>query len=294
VKPGRFALIGDPVGHSRSPVMHAAAFAAMSLPHSYEAIRVTSEDLPHVVRGLRNGDFDGVNVTSPHKRHVLEHCDAIDASASVVGAANTLVRDFNGRVVAYNTDVPALAEELRHLAPEVKLADGWMSARTLVLGSGATARSAVVALAYELGVSQVVVRGRAFENIDARDRFMAEMDELLTCAGVTTSLRLEPWMASASTDRSILGIIQATSAGMKGADPGEGVAEAVAWSVLPDRAVALDVVYEPRETPFLRAALSHHIRSINGFGMLARQGALAFEHWLGVPAPYEAMLAALR
>ncbi len=294
MRSARFAVVGDPVAHSRSPAMHAAAFAALGLPHSYEAIRVTADELPSVVHGLRNGDLDGVNVTRPHKRRILELVDALDASAAIVGAANTLVRDPNGRVVAFNTDVPALAEELRRLAPEVKLADGWMSARALVLGSGATARSAVVALAYELGVAQIVVRGRAFKEVDQRDRFTAEMDELLSCAGVTTTLRLEPWGPEPGTDRSVMGIVQTTSAGMRGADSGEGVAEAVAWSVLPERAVALEVIYEPPETPFLRAAAAQRVRAVNGLGLLARQGALAFEHWLGVPAPFEVMLKSLR
>ncbi len=80
---------------------------------------------------------------------------------------------------------------------------------------------------------------------------------------------------------------------MTGADPGEGIAQAVGWSDLPPSAVALDVVYTPRETPFLRAASTRAIRSADGLGMLAMQGALAFELWLGVPAPYDAMLAAL-
>ena len=273
--------------------MHMAAFAALGLPHEYTAIRATRADLPALVQRLRDGAFGGLNVTIPHKRHILELVDAVDASAAIVGAANTLLRDKAGRVVAFNTDVPALAEELRRLAPEVKLAGGWMAARTLVLGTGATARSAVVALAFELGVAQVVVRGRSFDNMNVRDRFSAEMEELLSCAGVSTSLRMEPWLASPSTDRSVTAIVQATSAGMTGADSGEGVADVVAWPSLPAGAVALDVVYEPPETPFLRASAAQGLRSATGLGMLARQGALAFEHWLGVPAPYEAMVAAL-
>jgi shikimate dehydrogenase len=274
--------------------MHAAAFAERKLPHQYTAIRASYEELPAVIQLLRGGTFAGLNVTIPHKRHVLELVDAVDSSAAIVGAANTLVRDASGRVVAYNTDVPALAEEVRRLAPEVKLAGGWMSARTLVLGTGGTAQSAVVALAFELGVAEVVVRGRSFENMNARDRFSAEMEELLSCAGVTTSLRLEPWKASPATDLSVMAIVQASSAGMTGADPGEAAVGAVSWSSLPQGAVALDVVYEPPRTPFVLAAEANRNRTSNGLGMLARQGALAFELWLGIPAPYDVMVAALR
>jgi shikimate dehydrogenase len=294
VTPLRFGVVGDPISHSKSPRMHAAAFADLKLPHQYTAIRATHEELPAVIQLLRGGTFAGLNVTIPHKRHVLELVDAIDSSAAIVGAANTLVRDSSGRVVAYNTDVPALAEEVRRLAPEVKLAGGWMAARTLVLGTGGTAQSAVVALAFELGVAEVVVRGRSFESMNARDRFSAEMEELLSCAGVATSLRLEPWKASPATDLSVMAIVQASSAGMTGADPGEAVVEAVSWQSLPQGAVALDVVYEPPRTPFVAAAEANRNRTTNGLGMLARQGALAFELWLGMPAPYDVMVAALR
>src|SRR5208283_2995014 len=102
---------------------------------------------------------------------------------------------------------------------------------------------------------------------------------------------LEP-LAPSRHDRHALTVIQATSAGMHGADPGAAVASAVAWSELPASAVALDVVYAPPETPFLRAATSRGLRSANGLGMLVEQGALAFERWLGVPAPRDVMRAA--
>ena len=288
-----YGVVGDPVAHSRSPAMHMAAYAALGLPHVYEAIHVKEEDLPGVVQLLREGHLDGVNITLPYKRRVLEYVDALDPTAEMVGAANTLVRTADGQVVAHNTDTPALADELRRLAPGVRLADGWMLARTLVLGTGATARSAVVALACELSVAQIVIRGRAFDDENARDRFHAEMGELLSSSGAVTTLRLEAWRGSPATERSVSAIVQATSAGMQGAEPGDAAVSAVEWGALPPSTVALDVVYAPPETPFLRAAAVHHIRATNGLGMLARQGAIAFELWLGMPAPFEVMLAAL-
>jgi shikimate dehydrogenase len=288
-----FGVIGDPVAHSRSPAMHMAAYAAAGLPHVYEPLPVRPEDLPGVVQLVREGKLEGVNVTLPYKRSVLECVDVLDPTAELVGAANTLVRRPDGQVVAHNTDMPALADELRRLAPGIRLADGWMTARTIVLGTGATARSAIVALACELSVAQIVVRGRSFEDSDARDRFHAEVGELLAYAGVTTSIRLEPFRGSPSTERSVLAVVQATSAGMVGADPGELVAGAVEWSALPQSAVALDVVYAPPSTPFVMSASTHHVRVANGLGLLARQGALAFELWLGMPAPFDAMLKAL-
>ena len=103
----------------------------------------------------------------------------------------------------------------------------------------------------------------------------------------------QPWQPSPGSEALSLAVVQATSAGMTGADPGDPVAAVVAWEALPPDAVALDVVYAPPETPFLAAARSRGLRHASGLGMLARQGALAFELWLGVPAPFDVMRAAL-
>lgn len=284
--PKRFALLGDPVAHSKSPAMHAAAYRALGMPHVYQALRVGPDDLAAKVDELRRGQWGGFNVTVPHKLRILEHVDRVHTSARVAGAANTLVRKPDGAVVAYNTDAPALAQEIRALAPERA---SWSDARALVLGTGGVARSALVALVLDLGVGEVRVRGRG-EKVHA---FVADVSTLLREAGGAARVVGEPLAPSEATEAFVAVVVQATSAGMHGADPGETVADAVAWEELPPRAVALDVVYAPPETPFLRAAQRHGVRAANGIGMLARQGALAFQLWLGGAPPYNAMLTAL-
>ena len=264
--PLRFAVIGDPVAHSKSPVMHRAALRALGLPHTYKAIRVTADELPGVVQALRDGTFAGLNITVPHKQRVLDHVDGLDESARTAGAANTLVRTGDGRVVAHNTDVAALVAELTALAGP---GAAWPTWRVLVLGSGGAALAARAALA-SLGAADIRVRARR------------------------KGEAWQPLEPSPSSERMTHVIVQATSAGMSGADPGEPVAAAVAWDALPPGAIALDVVYSPPETPFLAAARRRGLKSANGLGMLARQGALALELWLGGPAPLGAMLAALQ
>jgi shikimate dehydrogenase len=276
----RFAVVGDPVAHSRSPAMHAAAYRALGLSHVYEAIRATASELSEVVEAVRRGSYDGLNVTVPHKERVLALADELDATARVIGAANTLVRSPTGRVTAHNTDAPALAEELRRLA---RADHSWAGARALVLGSGGAARAAIAALA-RLGVREIAVRARSFEDPARRDRFVR---------AAPVPVAPQPWRASPSSEAGTFAVVQATSAGMRGADPGEVVAGVVDWNALPDAAVAIDVVYAPRDTPFLRAARGRGLRCDDGLGMLARQGALAFELWLGMPAPLEVMRAAL-
>jgi shikimate dehydrogenase len=270
MRPRRFAVLGDPVAHSKSPAMHAAAYRALGLPHTYEAVRVTVERLPEVVDALRRGQYDGLNVTVPHKGHVLALVDEVDESARVAGAANVLARSTGDRVVAHNTDAPALAAEIRALAEAESGPRGPSGARALVLGSGGAARAARTALERYLGVTNVVMRARSRRD----DGF-------------------QPWEPSPESEAVTQIVVQATSAGMVGADPGEAAVSAVAWDALPHSAVVIDVVYAPPETPFLRVARARGLRSENGLGMLARQGALALELWLGVPAPLAAMRAAL-
>jgi shikimate dehydrogenase len=289
----RYAVIGGSVERSLSPRMHTAAYAALGLACTYEAIQASPTDLPMLVAKLRSGELSGLNVTMPHKRRILELVDAVDSSARTVGAANTLVRDPNGRIVAYNTDVPAIAEELRRLAPDVPMTEGWMKSRALVLGTGATARSAVVALAHHLGVSEIVIRGRALADELRRDAFQAELTELLTRAGAMCALLFQPWAPDDSIDCKLLAIIQTTSVGATGGDPAEAAGDAVGWDAVPPDSVALDVVYDPAVTPFLRTATVRGLRNANGKGMLARQGALAFELWFDQPAPFDVMLRAL-
>jgi shikimate dehydrogenase len=277
----RFCVVGDPIAHSKSPVMHSAAYRFLGLPHRYEAVRATPEELPRLVRELRDGVWSGINVTVPHKRRVLDLVDDVDPTARRVGAANTLVLS-RGRVVAYNTDVAALALEITDLLPERR---DWSRSRALVLGKGGAARSAVCALAVQLGVSEVAVRARG----GAPEAFAREMQDLCGEARVVA----EPWEPGPAHEARTSLVVQCTSAGMHGADSGEPLTQIVAWASLPPHAAALDVVYVPPETPFLRAAREHGLRGANGLGMLARQGALAFELWLGLPAPYGAMLAAI-
>jgi shikimate dehydrogenase len=281
VNPRRFAVIGDPIAQSKSPVMQSAAFRALGLPHTYEAVHATADDLPRVVGMLREGRFDGINVTVPHKTRVLALVDEVDEGARSAGAANTLVRTPEGKLIAYNTDAPALAAELRALGGPAR---AWGDVRALVLGSGGAARAAIAALAGHLGVRDVVVRARAFGGGGKAGEFVA------TAPGHVLA---EPWSASPESEARTGILVQCTSAGMRGADDGATAVAAVAWDALPSDAVALDVVYAPRETPWLRAARARGLRCDDGLGMLARQGALALELWLGVEAPLAEMRAAL-
>jgi shikimate dehydrogenase len=262
--PDQYGVVGHPIAHSWSPFIHGMFAKATAQNLVYRLFDVAPDNFRREALRLFAGGVRGLNVTVPHKQAALALADTVATAGAA--AANTLVRADGGRVVAHNTDVPALAEELRLLAGP---GAAWASRRALVLGSGGAAMAAVAALR-SLGSTDIVLRAR-------------------TPRGDAT----QPWQSSPASEAQTLAVVQATSAGMTGADPGDTLAGVVAWEALPADAVALDVVYAPPETPFLVAARSRGLRHANGLGMLARQGALAFELWLGVPAPLAVMRAAL-
>ena len=288
-EPLRFGVVGWPVAHSRSPAMHEAAYRALGMPHTYEKLETSEAALAGRVASLRSGLYAGLNVTIPHKTRVLSLVDEIDASAVATGAANTLVRTAAGGVRAYNTDAPALEAELAGLAGLAALAGApgapgalFAGRRAIVLGTGGAARAAIFALG-RLGVARVHVRGRSRRE---------ELAAILPPGAVV----LEELAAPPAEASDLVAIVQATSAGMgqEGANE-RSVSEAVAWSSVPPTAVAYDVVYASSapETAFVARARAAGLAASGGLGMLVRQGALAFELWLGVEAPLSTMRAAL-
>jgi shikimate dehydrogenase len=285
----RFAVIGSPVAHSKSPAMHGAAYRVLGLPHVYEKLETTEAELPARVDAVRRGELAGLNVTVPHKTRVLSFVDEVADSARAIGAANTLVREDDGRVVAHNTDVPALAEELARLAGS---REPFVGRTGLVLGTGGAGLAAIRALA-SLGIRRVVVRGRLAEDASRAASFVRVAEDIMKVSPhvATTSVIVQPLEPEPVPE--LAAIVQATSCGMTGGGPGHVVEGAVSWETVPGSAVALDVVYAPRDTPFLARARAQGLASDDGLGMLAAQGALALELWLGVAAPRDVMRAAL-
>jgi len=262
--------------------MHGAAFRALGLPHTYDKIETSTGELGDRVGALRAGELAGLNVTVPHKTRVLELVDAVDPSADATGAANTLVRTAAGSVRAFNTDAPALRDELVALTKD---AGRFRGRSALVLGTGGAARAAIFALG-QLGVARVVVRGRRKDP--------ADLASVLAASGSNAELAFEPFGAPPSDPSDYAAIVQATTAGMHGAEtPGDVVADVVAWDRVPLDCVVYDVVYAPPRTPLLLRAAARGLANDGGLGMLVRQGALAFELWLGVKPPLDVMRAAL-
>lgn len=279
----RFVLIGHPVGHSMSPSIHEAAYRAFGERHEYVLVDAPDEAaVRHQVDELRAGRVAGANVTVPHKRLALRLADRLDDSARRVGAANTLSLNSSGELVASNTDAEGLAQALSAL--------GARGDRACVLGSGGAAQAAVVAAGL-LGFTEVTVLARRWQRqTDSGTWPEAERFRRL-------GARPAPWpqtddAAATETFGQAELVLQATSAGMKGADDGESLAELVPWSALGARTVVYDLVYNPRETPFLREARRRGLTCDGGLSMLVLQAVRAIEIWLGKTAPFAPLMAA--
>ncbi len=271
-----FVLLGHPVGHSVSPAIHAAAYRALEAPHRYEVVDCPSEERVRAqLERLRAGHIAGANVTVPWKRLALELCDRADESARSTGVANVLSREPDGSITASNTDAVALAEEIAALHAGPRSA--------AVIGAGGAAQAAVVACRM-LGLAEVAVSSRGW--LAEMPRVGWKRADTLAALGAT----VWAWPESVSDRRPevlrcmlsrVDVIIQATSAGMRGAGPGQAVSEWIPWRELKPGAVAIDVVYNPPLTPFLQAAEAASVVNRGGLGMLVRQAAAAIRIWLG-------------
>lgn len=299
-----FALFGHPVSHSLSPVIHATAYAALGLPHTYRSLDLPSQvDLERACSELRAGVFGGANVTIPHKRAALELADVVEPSAELPGVANVLCRDTDGRIHAHNTDADALADDIRSVLSDPR------RSHAVVIGGGGAGFAAIVACR-KLGYARIGVTSRSWSSgeyldslpVAARMRALgadvfpwpaddSEMNSFENQQLTPLTHMTKDWLEFV---RASSLVIQATSAGMAGADAGEPIAAIVPWDDLGARTLAYDVVYNPAVTPFLRAAVTHQRPAQGGLGMLVRQAARSIELWTGQSPPLDLLLRAAK
>lgn len=268
----RLAVLGYPVGHSRSPAMQGAALAELGLEGwSYEAIEVAPDAFEARVLAMPAEGFAGANVTVPHKGAALALADELSETAREIGAANTLVFTHNGEsgdadeavVRAENTDGEGL---LRSLPGSPR------GRRALVLGAGGAARAVVWALLREGAEVEV------WNRTELRSRHLCE--EL----GGT---------AVAAPDQAAHElIVNTTAVGLAGEDPFAELPLSPA-AFAPEQTV-VDMVYGGEPTALLRAAEAAGAETVDGIEILVQQGALSLEIWTGRPAPLETMRAAAR
>ncbi len=252
-------VIGHPIAHSRSPLIHGTWIAQHGLDASYEAIDVAPAALPAFFDRLRTGEFSGGNVTIPHKEAVFALCDSVDPLATSIGAVNTLVVQ-GGQVHGTNTDYLGFLGNLDAAAP------GWSTGleTAIVLGAGGAARAILVAL-QSRNIGPIVLLNRTRETAE---KLAAEM------AGPISVASLDDFNAVAPLARLV---VNTSSIGMHGTR-----FEGLDLACLPPDALVTDIVYAPLETPLLADAKSRGLKTVDGLGMLLHQAVPGFAAWFGV------------
>ncbi|MBY6201566.1 shikimate dehydrogenase [Maritalea mobilis] len=250
-------VIGDPVAHSLSPRLHGHWLSRYGLRGHYVPLEVNHADLAEVLRTLPRMGFVGVNVTIPHKEHVLTLADSVTDRAALIGAANTLTFTAAGGIQADNTDGMGFLGSIRQSLP------GWTASAgpALVLGSGGAAKAIVWALLSD-GAPVVYVANRTRARADAlKDQFGARVSPV--------DWTMIPDLVG---DASL--IVNTTSLGMDGQPP-----LTIDLSRLRPPTVVSDIVYAPLRTALLEEAASRGCETVDGLGMLLHQAVPGFERW---------------
>ena len=264
------AIIGDPVEHSLSPVMHNAAFKKLGLNLVYVAFTVTSTELKTAVLGAKSLGLKGLNVTMPHKNAVMNYLDAVDSTAKSIGAVNTVLNN-QGKLIGYNTDGSGamIALQENGVDPEEK--------KLVLLGAGGAAK----AIAYQAAqdVEELVILNRTAEKAEQLAEMLRKSFGAKVKAGTLSSNVLEEELPTTDI------LVNATSVGMH---PDVDISPVPSDLLHSDLSV-MDIIYNPLETKLLKDAKSAGAKVVSGIEMLLYQGAVAFEIWTNCPAPVEVM-----
>jgi len=261
----KVGLIGFPVSHSLSPSMHNAAFKALGMDWSYDAMAIPPDILKHGIREPMQHGYIGLNVTIPHKEAVMRFVTP-DPIARAVGAINTI--DFRTNT-GTNTDVQGFIDDLNANAIPIK------DQLVAVLGAGGAARAAVYGLVRE-GAKVVVV-----------NRTMQKAQVMLADLTMSAGIRgVEAMTLDDIAELPVSLMVNCTSAGLS---PNVDDSPWIDGVPFPKNITVYDMIYRPQKTKFMTQAEKAGGRAVGGLGMLVRQGALSFKLWTGVDAPIETM-----
>ncbi len=288
-------VIGWPVAHSKSPLIHRFWLAKLGLDGDYGRFAVAPERLGEAMRALPALGLRGVNVTVPHKVTIMKHLDRVDPLAAGVGAVNTVVVE-DGKLVGYNSDVAGFVAPLRDMLNQSRRPTNHVATHLDLIGTGGAARA--VAYGWQTQGSDLTVYGR---DATKADRLVAEFGRGgvtggglsiadLSRATVHDPASLDMTLHRGEDQRYRYVVVNATTLGMPGQP---GITINLDW--YPDDTIVYDLVYAPLETPLLAAARARGLRTIDGLAMLIGQAAAAFALFFDAAAPrkHDAELRAL-
>ncbi|MGD6806731.1 MAG: shikimate dehydrogenase [Candidatus Bathyarchaeia archaeon] len=263
-------VIGDPIEHSLSPIMHNAAFQALGLDYVFLAFKVKSSCVPDAVNGMRALNIRGLNVTMPHKSTVMANLDRIDLSAQIISSVNTILNKEN-LLFGFNTDGVGAVKALKENGVELK------GRKVLLLGAGGAARAIAYSMAKE--GDELAVLNRTAKQAQALAKLLEKSANKKIAYGSLSPSDIEKNLQDSDI------IINATSVGMK---PHPDESPIPAKLLRPDLSV-MDIVYNPLETKLVKEAKAAGAKVVSGVEMLIYQGAASFEIWTGKSAPVEVM-----
>jgi shikimate dehydrogenase len=263
-------VIGDPIEHTLSPIMHNAAFSALKLDYSFLAFKVKPTELENAANGMRALNIRGLNVTMPHKSAILKFLDRVDLSAQIINSVNTVL-NRESKLFGFNTDGVGALKALRENGVELK------GRKVLLLGAGGAARAIAYAMAKE--ADELAVLNRTLKPAQDLAKLLEKLANKKIFAGSLTPKEIQQNLQ----DSDIL--INATSIGMKP----KAEESVVAPKFLRSNLAVMDIVYNPTETKLVKEAQAVGAKVVSGVEMLIYQGAASFEIWTGKPAPVEVM-----
>ena len=272
-------VIGDPVKHSLSPLMHNSALEELGLDYVYIPLPITRENLAKAIAGFEAISLVGFNITIPHKQAIIPYLAEITPTAQMVRAVNTVWRTDKGWK-GTNTDVEGF------IAPLQTLSHDWSKITPVILGNGGAARAVVVGLV-ELGCPKIHIVGRDRHKLDEFSRSWQRSPQ------ISTVIQTHLWEQLTSLIPHTELLVNTTPVGMSPQVENSPV-DASLMAQLPSSAIAYDLIYTPNPTQFLKLAREQGATAIDGLEMLVQQGAAALKIWLQQPVPIETMRKSLR
>lgn len=267
-------LLGSPVAHSISPLMHNESFRMLGLDYVYLCFDVPEKNLETVFNGLKKLDIAGFNCTMPDKTRICQLVDELSPAASMIGAVNTVVND-NGKFIGHNTDGIGYMQSVKDAGYDIA------GSTMTLLGAGGAASSIFVQAALD-GVKNINIFSIKDRFWEKAERMVEAVNKNTGCTARLVELGDDALLADSIADSQIL--TNATSVGMAPNTEGCIIPDS---SMLPEGLIVSDVIYNPMETKLLKMAKERGCKTFNGMYMLLYQGAEAFKIWTGREMPVE-------
>lgn len=272
-------IIGYPLDHSLSPLLHNTAFEALRLNWYYQKFEVAPAEFAACIHGIRALDIRGVSVTIPYKERVIRFLDSVIGAAGKIGAVNTII-NRSGRLIGYNTDYLGFLMPLNQVMKKTRMIS------VGILGAGGAARAVLYGLLSEFCLKQVIILNR---NRRRAENLVAWAKKAFK---QTSQYSIES-LYSAQAEHRLSGVDLIVNATPVGLYPNKCVMPVSTPEVFRAGQTIYDLIYNPAETVLLNEARKRGARTINGFDMLLGQGAEAFRLWTGKKMPVESVRSVL-